>query len=144
VRHVDEIDPAMPRSIFPEEAMAKGKLLFVAALAVSVISWSGPATADLGTAISSYRSGDDTTALKERKPLVDAGDLGATDTLGVMYDSGPGVPKDRAIAAQWLRKAADGGDVSAQRRLGQMHAYGLGVQKPEGHQVRPIRRAVRH
>ena len=62
--------------------MPRSKLLFVAALAMSVLTWPGLAAADMATALSAYQSGDYATALKELKPLVDAGDLGATNTLG--------------------------------------------------------------
>ena len=61
--------------------MSRSKLLLAVALAASVFTWPGLAAADMDTALSAYKSGDYATALKELKPLVDTGDLGATNTL---------------------------------------------------------------
>ena len=47
--------------------------------------------------------------------------------LGVIYDSGLGVPKDYAQAVVRYDEAADHGDAGAQFNLGLMHAQGRGV-----------------
>ena len=54
------------------------------------------------------------------------GDSGAQFNLGIMYDSGEGVPEDDAKAVHWWRKAAKQGDSGAQNNLGIMYAKGEG------------------
>ena len=38
--------------------------------------------------------------------------------LGVMYETGQGVPEDKAEATKWIRKAAEQGDEDAKAWLG--------------------------
>lgn len=109
--------------------MSRSKLLFVAALAASVFTWPGMASADLSTGLSAYQIGDYATALKELKPLIDAGDLGATNTLAIMYAHGRGVPKDPVAAVALYRRAAEAGNVDAQYNLATMYSSGTGVPK---------------
>ena len=59
-------------------------------------------------------------------PLAEAGNLDAMNALGVMYESGNGVPKDEAASERWLRKAAMGGNLKARTNLGSL----LGLQSP--------------
>ena len=47
--------------------------------------------------------------------------------LGVMYDNGEGVVRDRTGAAEWYRKAADQGLKEARFNLGVMYDTGEGV-----------------
>ena len=49
--------------------------------------------------------------------------------LGLMYDTGEGVPQDEAEAARWYRLAAEQGDAGAQNNLGLSYARGEGVLK---------------
>ena len=109
--------------------MSRSKLLLAVALAASVFTWPGLAAADMDTALSAYKSGDYATALKELKPLVDTGDLGATNTLAVMYAHGYGVPKDPAAAVSLYKRAAEAGNVEAQFNLATMYSSGTGVPK---------------
>ena len=48
-------------------------------------------------------------------------------SLGLMYDTGQGVPQDYALAVQWYRKAADQGYAVAQYNLGLVYAYSSGA-----------------
>ena len=59
--------------------------------------------------------------------LSDRGDASAQYHLGVMYDTGEGVPQDFSEAIKWFRKAADQGNAYAQHNLGVMHDIGRGV-----------------
>ena len=43
------------------------------------------------------------------------------------YYNGDGVPKDLALAASWLSKAAGQGHSDAENRLGVMYAHGEGL-----------------
>ena len=49
--------------------------------------------------------------------------------LGVMFDSGRGVPQSYAEAAHWLWLAADQGEANAQFLLGAMFHKGQGVSQ---------------
>ena len=57
----------------------------------------------------------------------DQGNASAQFNLGVMYDTGAGVPQDYAEAGRWYRLAADQGNAGAQNNLGVMYRNGLGV-----------------
>ena len=57
----------------------------------------------------------------------EAGDAEAQLNLGVMYDTGRGVPQDDAEAVRWYRLAADQGHARAQGNLGVMCGTGEGV-----------------
>ena len=63
----------------------------------------------------------------EMKALADKGLAWAQFNLGVMYDTGEGVPENDAEAVKWYRKAADQGNAAAQFNLGIMYANGEGV-----------------
>ena len=56
----------------------------------------------------------------------EAGDAGAQNDLGFMYDTGEGVPQDDAEAARWYRLAADQGHAGAQYNLGARRAARAG------------------
>ena len=53
------------------------------------------------------------------------------NSLGVLYASGAGVPKDDAQALIWYRKAADAGDPGGMRNLAILYEKGQGVTKDE-------------
>jgi hypothetical protein len=57
-----------------------------------------------------------------------AGNAEAMFTLGASYAHGEnGLPKDKAQAFSWLKRAADLGDVHAMLHVGLMYCYGKGV-----------------
>ena len=55
------------------------------------------------------------------------GDARSQAQLGIMYDTGKGVPQDFSRAAAWFRKSAEQGFGQAQDSLGLMYAIGQGV-----------------
>ena len=57
----------------------------------------------------------------------EAGDAEAQQALGVMYQTGQGVPPDMMEAARWYHMAADQGNAMAQMNLGMMYNFGMGV-----------------
>ena len=59
----------------------------------------------------------------------DAGDLTATNYVGIHYYLGLGVQRDLSKAAQWFQAAALGENANAQRNLGVMYLRGYGVEK---------------
>jgi TPR repeat protein len=75
--------------------------LMLALLAYSPLAWAGP----------------DTSADAVRK-AAQQGDVGAQHSLGLIYFTGQGVPKDLAEAAKWFREAAEKGFAASQYMLG--------------------------
>ncbi len=64
------------------------------------------------------------------KPASEAGDLDATNALGMMYKRGRGVPRDRGVSEQLFRKAAMAGHVKAQANLGE-HLLNPSAKNPD-------------
>ena len=54
------------------------------------------------------------------KQLAERGDVQAQTTLGSMYCSGDGAPKDEHLGFSWFQKAADQGYIEAQLRLARL------------------------
>jgi len=78
--------------------------------AALMILFALPAWADFQDGVDAADRGDFETALREWQPLADQGDADAQFNLGVMYDSGDGIPQDYAEAAKWHRLAAEQGN----------------------------------
>src|SRR5208337_1323703 len=60
----------------------------------------------LDDAIAALQRGDYTMAMHLIRPLAEQGNTGAQTDLGVIYDSGLGVPQDYAQAHMWFSLAA--------------------------------------
>ena len=86
-------------------------------------------SADFNKGLTAAQNGDFATALKEWKPLAEQGDAFAQYNLGVMYDTGDGVPQDYKEAVRWNRLAAEQGFEKAQYNLANRYYYGEGVIK---------------
>ncbi len=63
--------------------------------------------------LSALDRGDYEAAFKELKPLAKQGLAEAQYNLGLMYDTGYGVPQDYEEALKWYKKAAEQGDENA-------------------------------
>jgi TPR repeat protein len=109
-----------------EVEMKRIDLLFLV-MALSGHAWAGPLE-DAGAA---YSRGDYATALTLVRPLAEQGNASAQNNLGLMYETGRGVPQDYKAAVKWLGLAADQGDTNAQLNLGLKYDNGLGV--PQDH-----------
>ena len=93
-----------------------------------LMTFSLPVSAqDFQKGYAAYNAGDYATALKEWKPLAEAGDAYTQHALGLGYLNGTGVPQDYAEAVKWLRLAAEQGHARAQLNLGRIHEEGQGV-----------------
>ena len=104
---------------------AQIKRLHRVALAVLVLVVAVPSAAqnfDKGT--KAYKQADYGTAMREWEPLAVRGDLIAQYNMGVLYDSGLGVPADKARARLWYQKSAEQGYAQAQNNLGRMFYLG--------------------
>ena len=87
----------------------------------------GAVWGDFDDGLAAANRGDYDTALREWRPLAEKGDSAAQYSLGVMYDTGQGVPQDYKEAVNWYRKAALQGDSDSQVNLGVMYLLGQGV-----------------
>ena len=82
------------------------------------------------------------------RKAADAGDADAQINLGACYYEGRGVPKNKAEAVEWYRKAAHQfgeaahqGDVEAQYRLGECFLKGIGMPQRDVKAVEWLRKA---
>lgn len=91
-----------------------------------------------------YKRGDDVEAVRWWRLAADQGNASARSLLGLMYQSGRGVPQNHAEAVRWYRLAADQGDASAQHSLGAMYDKGRGVPQNHAEAVRWYRLAAEH
>lgn len=98
-------------------------------LLTAAILTATPALAGWDEGVAAYQRKDWPTALRELKPLADAGHAGALFRLGTMTLHGNGVTKDEASALNLLRAAAEKGDAAAQTSLGTMYYQGIGTQR---------------
>ncbi len=111
------------------KAKLAGLALIAALCAGFTLGLTAPAWAGFDEAFAAYQRGDYATALREWRPLAEQGDADAQHNLGVMYNTGRGVPQDYAKAVKWFRKAAEQGDGGGQYNLGNMYSDGNGVAK---------------
>ena len=86
-------------------------------------------TCDFAAGMAAYEKHDYATAVKEWRPLAEAGDAPTQFNLGLMYLDGVGVPQNSEQAMEWFRKSADRGYAKAQYNLGALYAVGRGVRK---------------
>ena len=85
------------------------------------------ATTGFNKGFQAFEAGDFKTTLAEWNPLAEKGNVEAQYSLGVMYATGEGVPKNDKTAVKWFTKAAEQGEASAQINLGVMYSNGEGV-----------------
>ena len=84
-----------------------------------LLSLTGAQAQDLKKGLQAYKSGDYATAIKEWRPLAEAGDPGAQYNLGSNYVQGKGVAKDLFQAYFWFELAArQGWGIATQHRDG--------------------------
>ncbi len=102
-------------------------LLLAATLLVANVS--RPASADFAAGERAYVLGDFQRAIEEFQPLVEQGDAAAEMMTGLMYLRGDGYPRNEAIAAVWLYKAASKNEHSAQLVFGSQRLYGQGIRQ---------------
>ncbi len=109
------------------KAKLAGLTLIAALCAGFTLGLTAPAWAGFDEGMAAYKRGDYATALREWRPLAEQGHATAKFNLGIMYDTGRGVPQDYAEAARWYRKAAEQGYAEAQYNLGTMYEKGRGI-----------------
>ncbi len=82
-------------------------------------------------ALAAYNRGDYPTAFRLISRLAEQGDPAVEAALGVMYNSGLGVPQNYAEAAKWFHRAAERGSGSACSMLGIIYTNGYGVSRDD-------------
>lgn len=92
-----------------------GALLAGVILAVALAD---PAMADVKAGVDAWAQGDYDKAVREWRPLADAGDADAQFNLGQAYKLGRGVPMDLAAALEYYRKATVQGHARAEDNYG--------------------------
>lgn len=91
--------------------------------------WVGAQGDDWDHAKTAHERGDYAAELAIIRPLAEQGFAFAQFNLGVLYDSGHGLPEDDRQAIEWYRKAAVQGLSQAQLNLGLMYEHGEGTPK---------------
>ncbi|MBT5047523.1 MAG: sel1 repeat family protein [Rhodospirillaceae bacterium] len=82
---------------------------------------------DFDTGLVAFKQGDHATALRMWKPLAERGDRAAQYNLGLLQESGKGLPPDRKAALAWYEKSAAQGFPMALHNLGRLYYMGDGV-----------------
>lgn len=98
------------------KSLARHLAAFSAAAALAF--GAGPALADVKAGIQAWQAGDYARAVKEWRPLAEAGDVDAQFNIGQAYKLGRGVPTDFDAALAWFQKAAAKGHGQAQVNVG--------------------------
>jgi TPR repeat protein len=86
-----------------------------------------PARADGLEGDVAFSSGDYAKALRIWRASAAAGDASAMLAVGMVYDTGHGMPQDFAAALSWYRQAAEAGNVHAMFNVAEMFDNGRGT-----------------
>lgn len=79
--------------------------------------------------LSAYQRHDYGRASRIFIPLAERGSAPAQSYLGLLFETGRGVPQNYTEAAMWYRRAAEQGDSRAQYSLGLLYDRGFGVPR---------------
>ncbi|MYM36059.1 sel1 repeat family protein [Duganella sp. FT94W] len=109
---------------------------------VLALGWQPAAMAGFAEGATAYNNKNYAVALKEIRPLAQAGNPDAQHLLGLMYYMGRGVPQDYKIALEWHRKAALKGKADAQYVVGAMYYTGNAVIQDHKEAVAWFRKAA--
>lgn len=96
-------------------------------LAAALVGRPDPAAANYQSGVDAYYRGDFAGAMEAWRPLAEAGDAVAQNSIGALYDHGLGVPEDNYEAARWYEMAAQLGLPLAMRNLANQYATGHGM-----------------
>jgi TPR repeat protein len=114
---------------------------FILAIVIA-LGWQQAAMAGFAEGATAYNSKNYAVALKEIRPLAQAGNADAEHLLGLMYYMGRGVPQDYKTALEWHRKAALKGKADAQYVVGAMYYTGNAVLQDHKQAVLWFRKAA--
>jgi len=114
---------------------------FILAMVIA-LGWQQAAMAGFAEGATAYNNKNYAVALKEIRPLAQAGNAEAEHLLGLMYYMGRGVTQDYKAALEWHRKAALKGKADAQYVVGAMYYTGNAVIQDHKQAVVWFRRAA--
>jgi TPR repeat protein len=114
---------------------------FILAMVIA-LGWQSAAMAGFAEGATAYNNKNYAVALKEIRPLAQAGNAEAEHLLGLMYYMGRGVPQDYKAALEWHRKAALKGKADAQYVVGAMYYTGNAVIQDHKQAVAWFRKAA--
>jgi TPR repeat protein len=77
-----------------------------------------------------------------QREAAEAGDVRAQYALGIIYDTGSGVPVDYTEGFRWFLLSAEGGYAPAQQKMGLMYLYGWQVRRDVAEAARWYQRAA--
>jgi TPR repeat protein len=109
---------------------------------VIALGWQSAAMAGFAEGATAYNAKNYAVALKEIRPLAQAGNADAEHLMGLMYYMGRGVPQDYKTALEWHRKAALQGKADAQYVVGAMYYTGNAVIQDHKQAVGWFRKAA--
>jgi hypothetical protein len=116
------------------------KATLVALILCASLALAAQAGVDEGLA--AYKRGDYATALKEWRPVAEAGNPVAQEFLGGLYENGFGVSQNGQEAVKWYRAAAEQGFSYAQYDLGRLYQQGTYITQDYKEAVRWYRLAA--
>jgi hypothetical protein len=106
------------------------RLLVLALSAVMLLSTAIPVHAQsFRQGVAAFNRQDYAQASRVFIPLAERGNPSAQAYLGLMFETGRGVPQNYTEAAMWYRRAAEQGDSLAQYSLGLLYDRGQGVPR---------------
>lgn len=79
--------------------------------------------------------GSSVVSVRTLHTLAEQGNAEAQFNLGLLYDRGRGLPKDKLEAVRWYRRSAMQGDTFAQNALGDNYWEGTGVPKDDSEAI---------
>ncbi len=101
-------------------------------------------SADWDEVQSAYEAGDAVRLVAALTPLAENGDAEAQFNLGILHDTGQGVPQSYPEAVRWYLMASDQGHATAQYNLGLLYFEGKGVARDRAMALDLYRRAARN
>ncbi|MET4069914.1 hypothetical protein ABID58_004718 [Bradyrhizobium sp. S3.2.6] len=105
----------------------RGALLAFGVAGLMVAGGASAKAQSLGQGISAFNRQDYVTASRVFIPRAERGNSAAQTYLGLLFETGRGVPQNYTEAAMWYRRAAEQGDARAQYSLGLLYDRGQGV-----------------
>lgn len=89
-------------------------------------------------------SREDAERIEEHRRAARAGDPRARTLLGLLYQTGQGVPRNEIESARWFRRAAEQDECAGEYHLGLLYLQGAGVPVDIERAVYWLRRAADH
>ena len=102
-------------------------LLALGVAGLVLASGTGAHAQSVRQGIAAFQRQDYVTASRIFIPLAERGNAAAQAHLGLLFETGRGVPQNYTEAAMWYRRAAEQGDTRAQYSLGLLYDRGFGV-----------------